>query len=176
MGFLLFSLLLVPSLPSICLLHQLSWSSWKGHLWFLPQAAGTGLWGTCIQRSSRVSGGISLSLLHLLWATLQQLLMIFYDFGLKEEQQENPGRVNQNYIQKFLAIPGALHDLNVLCIWEARREIVKKKLGFPPPPHKNLLYCMPTSKYTYFLKKTILNATGYFCWEVKALKILAILN
>lgn len=92
-GFLLFSLLLVPSLPPICLLHQLSCSSWKGRLWFLSQAAGTGLWGTRIQRSSRVSCGISLFLLHLLWAMLQQLLMIFYDFGLKEEQQENPGRV-----------------------------------------------------------------------------------
>jgi len=37
------------------------------------------------------------------------------DFGL-EEEQENLGRVNQNYIQKFLAIPGVLHDLHVLRI------------------------------------------------------------
>lgn len=107
--------------------------------------------------------------------------MIFYDFGLEEEQQENPGRVNQNYIQKFLAIPGVLvwpKYLNVLRIWEARKEIVKKKLGFPPP-HKSLLYRVSTSEYTYFLKKTKppkLNVIGYFCWEVKALKILAIFN
>lgn len=62
--------------------------------------------------------------------------MTFYDFGLKEEQEENPGRVNQNYNQEFLAIPGVLHDLNLLCIWESRMEIAVKKCCIPPPPMK----------------------------------------
>lgn len=54
--------------------------------------------------------------------------MIFNDFDLQKEH-ENPGRGNQSYIQKFLAISGVLHGLNLSSIWESRMEIAVKKSG-----------------------------------------------
>lgn len=60
-GSLLSSLLLVPSLSSVCLLHQLSCSPWKGCLWFVSWASSTDPQDVHIQRSSRVSLGVKVN-------------------------------------------------------------------------------------------------------------------
>lgn len=76
----------------------------------------------------------------------------FNDFDLQKEH-ENPGRGNQSYIQKFLAISGVLHGLNLSSIWESRMEIAVKKSGFFFLPYEIFLYCTLTPKCLMEKKK-----------------------
>lgn len=58
--------------------------------------------------------------------------MIFYDSGRKE----NPGRVNQNEIQRLLAIKELMHVLNVLSNQESRTKIAGGRWKAQNPPRK----------------------------------------
>lgn len=90
-------------------------------------------------------------------------LMIFYDFGLKEEQ-ENPGRVNQNCIQR-----GFGHTRSAACPEFIVYLRIHNRNCWVLFPHKNVLFYTPTSKYVYtYFYFIFLSVVGYFNSGVKA--------